>query len=328
MSKKIPFFYHPTAAIFIDDQELFIHSTLAIVDNLTNCRSFLDPKEALKYIKAVDIGALFLENFNHLDDKGEVLITQKELTNYLSDLQRFVLESTLVVDYAMPKLNGLELCEEIEGQAFKKIMLTGEASSDIAIKALNHHIIDRFIHKNNPQVFEDLNQALLELRMQFFDELSHEVLATRKLPAFLYTQAFGDFFAQIFQKYNGVEYYLINTLGDFLVIDDEGHTTWICVRDEAGQTFTRNFLTTQYKKKPNDEIEFALEHLSKGNEYLFAYGFGSFNKGYKNLVVAANPIKFDRYQCYYAALPVKLDLKIKPLNAQKPQYMLAKEEEV
>lgn len=325
MTKKLPLFYHPTAAVFIDDQEMFIHSTLAIVDNLTDCRSFLDPKEALKYIKGAEVGGYFLKNFAHLETKGDVLITEKELAKYLSSLDRFLLESTLIVDYAMPKLNGLELCEAIKDQPFKKIMLTGEAGSDIAIKALNRHIIDRFIYKNSPKVFEDLNLALLELRMQFFEELSHDVITSRKLSPFLYTPGFSDFFMQIFSKFKGVEYYLVNTLGDFLVIDDEGHTTWICVRDDAGQEFTRKFLDAQYKKKASEDLSFAREHLAKGKQYLFAYGFGTFDNNYKDLVLAANAIKFDRHQCHYAALPVKLDLKIKPLSLQKPQYTLNKD---
>jgi DNA-binding NarL/FixJ family response regulator len=324
MLKKIPLFYHPTAIIFVDDQELFIHSTLAIVDNLSDCRSFIDPKEALKYVQSTNPGAYITENFSNHKQENEILITQKELTKYLSSLERFLCETTLLIDYAMPKLNGLEFCENIENKAFKKIMLTGEAGPNIGIKALNRHLIDRFIYKNSPKVFEEVNQALLELRKEFFEE-KYKDLLRRKLPGFLSSQAFGDFFMQIFHKFKGVEYYLINTLGDFLIIDAQGHATWVSVRDRDSQEFIKKFVEAAFEKKPSDDLSFAVEHL-KSNDYLLIYGFGTFEKAFKDLILPATPINFERHQCYYATLPVKLNFKIKPLSLQKPIYTLHKEE--
>ncbi len=322
MIKKLPFFYHPTAAIFVDDQEAFIHSTLAIVDNLTDCRSFLDPKEALKYIKSIDVGADFVTALRQEDQERLVLISQKALAKYMGSLDRFSLETTLIIDYAMPKLNGIELCEAIEKKNFKKIMLTGEAGSDIAIKALNSHLIDRFIHKNSPKVFEELNQDLLELRAEFFEAFGQEIsvhMAT--LPGFLSTEAFSEFFKQLFNKLKGVEYYLINRLGDFLIFDEQGHATWLCMRDKGGQEYTHNMLEAQNKNKPSEDLIFALDHLNSGN-YLLAYGFGDVTKNIRDWVLPANVIKFDRHHCHYATLPVRLDMKIQPLALQKPQYTL------
>ncbi len=322
MIKKLPFFYHPTAAIFVDDQESFIHSTLAIVDNLTDCRSFLDPKEALKYIKSVDVGAYFVSALKQEDQERLVLIPQKALAKYMGSLDRFLLETTLIIDYAMPKLNGVELCEAIEKKNFKKIMLTGEAGSDIAVEALNNHLIDRFIHKNSPKVFEELNQALLELRAQFFEAFGQEIsVHMTTLPAFLSTEAFSEFFRQMFNKLKGVEYYLINRLGDFLIFDEQGHATWLCMRDKEGQDYTRNMLEAQNKKKPSEDLIFALDHLNNG-KYLLVYGFGDVTKNVRDWVLPANTIKFDRHSCHYATLPVKLDMKIQPLALQKPQYAL------
>jgi CheY-like chemotaxis protein len=325
MAKQLPYIYHPTAAVFIDDQELFIHSTLAIVENLINCHSFLDPEEALNYLQKIKVGGYFLKNFTRNDQEGAIVISQKALIKYLGSLERFAMESTLIIDYAMPKLNGLELCEKLADQPFKKIMFTGEAGSDIADKALKRHLIDRFIHKNSPKVFEALNESLLELRMEFFDDLM-QTLSLPQVPKFFVSQAFSDFFMQVFDKYKGVEYYLINTYGDFLIIDVDGRTTWLCVRDEAGHEAIKAMLEAQAKKKPGDDVSFAYEHLKKGRDYLLAYGFGTFDKGYQDLVLPTHPIKFDRYQCHYAALPVKLDLKIKPLSLQRPQYRLSKSE--
>lgn len=323
MLKKLSQFYHPTAAVFIDDQEMFIHSTLAIVNNLTDCRSFLEPQEALEYLSKVKVGDYFLENFVTNKSTDPVIISKKALIKYLSSLERFVMESTLIVDYAMPGLNGLDLCKKLKAQPFKKIMLTGEASSEIGDTALTQHIIDRFIHKNNPKVFEDLNQDLLELRVEFFEDLSSN-LDISSMPDYMNTQAFSDFFMQMFNKFKGVEYYRVNNFGDFLIIDEDGYTTWLCVRDNESHEAVKTLVAAHYKKKPNDDLGFAHEHLSKGKDYLLVYGFGTFERGYRDLVLPAHAIKFDRQSCYYAALPVKLDLQIKPLSLQSPQYILNK----
>lgn len=323
MIKRLPLYYHPTAAIFVDDQEAFIHSTLAIVENLTDCRSFLDPQEALKYVKSIKSGSSLIKQLEKLDEHTDVLLTQKDLADYLGSLDRFKLETTLVVDYAMPKINGLEFFETVESKFFEKIMLTGEASSAIAIKAFNRHLIDRFIYKDSPKVFEELNNALLELRMEYF-EGSTKNLLLRHLPSFLSSLAFKDFFMQIFHKVKGVEYYLVNVLGDFLILDEEGHGTWVCVRDQETHDFTFKFIDSLYLDERSDDLSFVRESL-KSTKYLFNYGFGEFDNDFKEHVLNANSIKFDEHQCHYAMLPIKLDFPVKPLNLQHPKYTLSKD---
>ena len=57
----------------------------------------------------------------------------------------------------MPDINGIEFCQNLKDKKVFKIMLTAEADSNIAIKAFNDGLINKFILKTT----EHLHQGVL-----------------------------------------------------------------------------------------------------------------------------------------------------------------------
>ncbi len=64
--------------------------------------------------------------------------------------KRFLENTVLVIDYAMPVMHGMEVCKELSHLPIKKLMLTGEADDKLAVQAFNQKLINKFIRKGGP----------------------------------------------------------------------------------------------------------------------------------------------------------------------------------
>ncbi len=79
-----------------------------------------------------------------------VNINIEAIRNELFNANRFDEVITLVLDYAMPGMTGLEVFKKLNKLSVRKILLTGEAGLDLALEAFNEGIIYKFILKNTP----------------------------------------------------------------------------------------------------------------------------------------------------------------------------------
>ena len=182
------------------------------------------------------------ENIAKIEDKkrniDRFFITQaKRILSQYSEI------SVLIIDYAMPGINGLELCHQLRDTSIKIIMLTGEASKDLAVEAFNEGSIDKFILKNTADLMGMLVQTIHELQRSYFLNLSEKALHktanfSSKTLACLDDPIFISFFQQIFNKHQLIEYYLMDDLGSFLMLDAKGNPYWLAVaNDEMMETY-------------------------------------------------------------------------------------------
>ena len=71
---------------------------------------------------------------------------------HIYNKERFGETSVVVVDFAMPQMNGEEFCRklgQLKGNSVKIIMLTGEADEEMAVRLFNAGVIDKFLRKGN-----------------------------------------------------------------------------------------------------------------------------------------------------------------------------------
>lgn len=155
---------------------------------------------------------------------------------------RFTQHVILVVDFAMPDMSGLELCEKIRRTLklpVKVIMLTGEADQMTAIQAFNDKLIDRFIVKSSPDYVKRLLVYLHELQTEYFNKLTHATVESsptyqnilRKEPEFI------ELFNKIVHQYNAVEYYMLDESGSFLLLNANKQVTRLIVKTEDDMQF-------------------------------------------------------------------------------------------
>lgn len=236
--ESIPPFYYPTTVVFVDDSKDFLSNFSMQFDPSMAYRLYTSPHDVLAFFKSEDSDEFTNQLFSSGDDVVGCPATTQTLNLDLSKLYREVYEpkrfaevSTLVVDYAMPDINGLDLCTQLKDLPIKKILLTGEADAHTAVSAFNEGLIDQFILKSDPNVMEKICEVIHDMQLQYFLEKS--ALMTKMLafdsPGFLTDPSFCERFHNICKTNRIVEYYLTENTGTFLLLDAQGGAKWLIV---------------------------------------------------------------------------------------------------
>ncbi len=237
--------YHPTTVGLIDDDKKYADSLKSIL-NLKNisCKVFASSPTALDFLVNQYKADTFISRcLGEVDD----LEVDRIVSTFKYDVifheiyrsHRFDEIGVLVIDYAMPKMNGLELCQQLRanGATFKIIMLTGEAGKDLAVEAFNEGIIDKFFLKDTDNLMDKLTDSIQQLQQSYFLDLSATVLnavdaASNQMLVCLDDPVFIKLFNSLLDKNKITEYYLVDESGSYLFIDANGKLNWLIVKTE------------------------------------------------------------------------------------------------
>ncbi|KAB2836174.1 MAG: response regulator [Caedimonadaceae bacterium] len=232
MKSILPYFI-PTEVILIDDDITFLESTELHLASLNALSTFFNkPKKAIDYI----------EQHNTVSIPKSLDKIHSQI--YSSD--RFRQISTIIVDYDMPNMNGLEVCRQITSPYIHKVMLTGAATHKIAIDAFNEGIIDQFIQKNDPDVFAKLQNAIINAQEKYFEvctpELMYHIQSKHPEVSILQNPAFVELFRNTTRENKVVESYLLDTMGSFLFLPDSGNASAIFIFNEETLEFQEDMI--------------------------------------------------------------------------------------
>lgn len=231
------FFYYPTPVVIVDDNKLFLENLPENLDPNSKYELYESPKKALSLLKKQKKSLLTLEDFIGKTDD----FTSEESLNIdlikiksLSEKKNHLNNSLVViVDHDMPEMSGLEFCQKL-GDFPKKIMLTAAADHKLAVQAFNDGIIDKFIAKDDPDVFKKIDQAVSSLQRDYFAEISARIVntITKTTPSFLGNSIFQHFLKKFMRQNHINEFYLIDATGSFLLINKNNERLWLVVQSE------------------------------------------------------------------------------------------------
>lgn len=234
--------YYQTTVVLIDDDQRFLESVGFKLGRTTAYKSFLYPLEALKFLKEEYQPRFFIQRCllrpeEQQKDHRNIEIDVRAIHQEIYNPNRFGEISVLVIDYAMPGMNGLELCQQLKGSHFKIVLLTGEADEKIATELFNKGFINRYIRKDSPNFMQMLNTAITELQQEYFLDLSAIVINSLTKnpdypPSCLDDPVFIKFFYKLCEQYKFAEYYLMDANGSYMFLDFEGNPSWLVVKDE------------------------------------------------------------------------------------------------
>ncbi|WP_010302113.1 response regulator [Candidatus Odyssella thessalonicensis] len=218
--------YFPTKVVFIDDNPLFLQPLIQILDHKIASYDFFDnPYKALEFInrgKGID----FLPSaFPDRKQRNEEI--------YLSifNPERYEEVSTVIVDYDMPGMKGLEFCEKLENPYIRKVLNTGVADERLAIEAFNKGLIDGYIRKQDPNQASTFRDFIIKSQLKYFKALtdvSLEILIKKDIiyddhrDSPLYDSAFIKYFNELIEKNNISEYYFNQSMGGFVFLTAQG----------------------------------------------------------------------------------------------------------
>lgn len=319
----IPIFLHPTRIIFLDDNiEYLKNLSLHLPYDLFLFKFYNDPQQALDNI-LTDFSPKTnthwnIQNPNQLDS-CLIEIDIPSLYKQCYDSKRFSALSTIVVDYEMPNMDGLEFLQQINIPGVQKILLTGEAGTDIAIEALNNNLIHQYIPKHSLDLESQLLNLLKKSQFNYFRNLSLstiDALSCQQEPFALEEKEFEDFFQEIIKSHNVIEYFLLDPVGSFFMLtaseeifilytqnEDQAESYYLDIKDLPSMCFTN---------KEKDAIKNRKKILC----------FHSFNNhcfpdptNWKRYFNKANTIKGNNtFYCSIKKIDPDLDSELKEIN--------------
>lgn len=155
-----PYLKSAARTLLVDDDETFIQALSGVLPPWLNALYCLHPSEVDRAL-ALEPERLMREQslLMALDPSREGPILARAL-DYLGWIDRKQIFSVLVSDHAMPAETGLSLCGRHRYPGLHRVLLTGAADADLAIKAFNSGAIDHFIPKQTPRLAGSLVAAV------------------------------------------------------------------------------------------------------------------------------------------------------------------------
>jgi CheY-like chemotaxis protein len=210
--------------VLVDDNPCFMRSLSLSVPAASTCLQFTMPYKALQYLKEEYQASTAA--FSHQGNNCKAIIEQLQQPRRFDDI------SLVIVDYAMPGLNGLDLCAQLINSPYKKILLTGKAEQALAVEAFNNGLIDGYIRKDDPQFLDNFNEMVRRLQHLYFKTLSTPMLSNlqQTTDCALNLATYQKLYQHYYEQYNIKESYLIDTTGSLLMLDDQSLPHWLITR--------------------------------------------------------------------------------------------------
>jgi CheY-like chemotaxis protein len=236
---KISLCEHATTAVFIDDNDDFLEQIGSRFNEILPYKTFNNPIEAIQYLNEESKEGSFIDRCITISEEGryDAPLSRLEIRNIQKEINhsdRFKEIAVVIIDYAMPGMDGIEFCRQLKKRNKQIILLTGEADDQIALNALNKGYVNVFIKKSVHNLRNVLLEEIRACERRYFINLSNIILSQCKLNIIplLEDETVAHFFYKIIQENNLVEHYLINDLGDFLLADKDGNLSLFSIKSD------------------------------------------------------------------------------------------------
>jgi CheY-like chemotaxis protein len=221
-------YFHPTTICLVDDNESFLRSLSLELPPAWACQTFTDPVAALAFLNETPALAPLVDRCFTLDPPSDsealIHLDLNQIEQEINQPERFRRVSVVVADYAMPSMNGLDLCRNITDPYIKKAMLTGVADEKLAVEAFNAGLINRFIPKHGANATRATLAYIDELQKEYFNQYTARLRNTLAIdpPGFLVDPAIAQWVEQLMRKERLVEYYLLDDPPGFMLLRSNG----------------------------------------------------------------------------------------------------------
>jgi CheY-like chemotaxis protein len=234
---SFPLFQRPGTVVFLDDDPDYLEMLALVLPRHWRVLLFLRPSDCINYLQQEPP---FWEadswNQQQLVDQwrdGKPLIPQI-LSYWARYTERYALARVCVVDYSMPAMDGLQALAELVDWPGSRVLLTGQADEQVAVRAFNRGLIDQFIAKQTPDISRRLIDAveLLLKTPNARHALTWRATLTPEQNALLRQPSIGRELEE-FTAARWVEYVVIGAPFGILGMDASGAVGWLQL--ETGQ---------------------------------------------------------------------------------------------
>ncbi|MCC2634858.1 MAG: putative response regulator, atypical CheY [Ramlibacter sp.] len=161
-----PLFHRPGTVVFLDDDPDYLEMLALVLPRHWHLRLFLRPTECISHLLREppfwEADAWNQQQLVDLWREGKPLIPQV-LAYWSRYTERYALSRVCVVDFSMPGMDGLQALAELGDWPGSRVLLTGQADEQVAVRAFNRGLIDQFIPKQTPDISRRLVEAVERL---------------------------------------------------------------------------------------------------------------------------------------------------------------------
>jgi CheY-like chemotaxis protein len=239
---SLPPYFHPTTVCLVDDNESFLRSLSLEIPETLAFRVFTDPQVALDLVnRPLSLPPLVDRCFSMERRSSQDPVIHLDLDMIEQEInhrQRFERISVVLVDYAMPSVDGLQFCARVRDPYVRKAMLTGVADEKLAVEAFNAGLIHRFIPKHTATAIDKLLSFIEELQQTYFNQYTARLQNALAIdpPGFLVDQVIAGRVKQLAAANQLVEYYLVDDPPGFLMLRADGSVVrLVLLNDEERQ---------------------------------------------------------------------------------------------
>jgi CheY-like chemotaxis protein len=235
---SFPLFQRPGTVVFLDDDPDYLEMLALVLPRHWHVKLFLRPAECINYLQQEppfwEADAWNQQQLIEQWRAGKPLIPQ--ILGYWSKYtERYALARVCVVDFSMPAMDGLQALAELVDWPGSRVLLTGQADEQVAVRAFNRGLIDQFIAKQTPDISRRLIDAVDHLlstpnarhAQTWRVTLSPEQNALLRIPSV--AQDLASFAAK-----RWVEHVVIGDPFGVLGMDVAGHVTWLQLETPDG----------------------------------------------------------------------------------------------
>jgi CheY-like chemotaxis protein len=228
----LPLYYHPTAVCFVDDNYSFSQSLALTIPEDMHLTTFLSPDEALDIVN-IPHPRPPLADLCFSQEGNLIRLDLNVLEQEIKHIDRFERISVMLVDYAMPTMNGLEFCAQLTDRDVRRVLLTGVADEKTAVQAFNAGLIDHYLPKAKLSSPGGVVPYILDQQQRYFQ--SYQSRLTKALgiatPDFTQDPAFCEYFYQLIDDNAIAEYYMVTHPAGYLCLTNQGKSKQLVVQD-------------------------------------------------------------------------------------------------
>jgi CheY-like chemotaxis protein len=271
---------HPTTVVFVDDNDLFLHSLDLRMPAEMAYLCFHNPRHALERVnEKLTLAPIPERCFStpahslHWSDsviRFDLGLIEQEINN----MQRFRRTSVVIADFAMPAIDGLSLLTSIRDPSVKTVLMSGAGDEKLALEAFNDGLIDRYIPKNRSTTLDMVVDYAQELQREYFLEQQRAIQESLSLnpPDLLEDPVVSKYFAALRKKHGFVEHYLVGDPPGFVFVTAKGALQRLIVLSDAEVTEQVEYAARN--DAPTDVVEALASRSRVGFFYELAENYG------------------------------------------------------
>ena len=230
-SLTMPVFYYPTQILLLDDNAIFVNNlNNALKEKGIVGTTFTDPMAALKHVCAIPtqnplLAALHREEHKVYEEPASEEAAWAAIRTMIENPKRQTEITVVIADYEMPEVPGDVFFAAFSHPYVKKIMLTGRAAYEMAVKLFNQRVFNHFLVKDVHTTNDQLYAQIVELQQRYFLDIAAPVVNALFIN---HPYVLGADYAQlveaIIQQHGIVEHYTLTKNGSKCLRDAEGRT--------------------------------------------------------------------------------------------------------